>query len=152
MTHELTSGGFTVNDDALRIDIDYVQAFLTTAYWSPGIPREVVERGIANSLRLGLYDANGAQCGFARVITDRATYAYIADVFVDERERGKGLGKLLMRAIMSHPELQGLRRWSPATRDAHGLYKQFGFSEMAHPERFMEIADPDVYKRGRTDD
>jgi len=151
LTYELTSGDYTVSDDSTRIDLEYVHAFLTQSYWSPGIPREVVERGIENSLTLGVYDASDSQCGFGRVITDRATYAYIADVFVDDRERGKGLGKLLMRAIMSHPDLQGLRRWSLATRDAHGLYRQFGFREMAHPEWFMEIADPDVYKRGQSD-
>ena len=105
-----------------------------------------MERAIANSLPFGLYDADGKQAGFARVISDCATFAYIADVFVDASHRGKGLGKLLMRTIMSHPDLQGLRRWSLATRDAHGLYRQFGFSELAHPERFMEIANPDLYK------
>jgi GNAT superfamily N-acetyltransferase len=149
VTHGLNAGDFTVSDDPLRIDLDYVHAFLTESYWSPGIPRGIVERGIANSLALGVYDVSGKQCGFARVITDRATFAYIADVFVDEAHRGNGLGKLLMRAIMTHPDLRGLRRWSLATRDAHGLYRQSGFEELAHPEWFMEIVDRDVYKRGR---
>jgi GNAT superfamily N-acetyltransferase len=144
--YELRDGGYVVSDDPARIDIAYVHAFLTESYWSKGIPREVVERAIASSLAFGLYGPDGKQVGFARVITDRATFAYIADVFVDETHRGKGLGKLLMRAITSHPDLQGLRRWSLATRDAHGLYQQFGFSELAHPERFMEIANPDLYK------
>jgi GNAT superfamily N-acetyltransferase len=143
---ELRDADYTVSDDPARLDVAYVHAFLVTCYWSPGIPREVVERAIAGSLSFGLYDGTGMQTGFARVITDRATYAYVADVFVDEAQRGKGLGKLLMRAIMSHPDLQGLRRWSLATWDAHGLYRQFGFSELAHPERFMEIAKPDLYK------
>jgi GNAT superfamily N-acetyltransferase len=148
VTHELTSGDYTVSDDPTRIDLDYVHAFLTESYWSPGIPRDIVERSIANSLSLGLYDGSSAQCGFARVITDRATFAYIADVFVDEAQRGKGLGKLIMQAIMSHPELRGLRRWSLGTRDAHGLYRQFGFHELLRPERHMEIT-PDVdYRRG----
>lgn len=151
MTHELTSGDYTVSDDPSRIVLDYVHSFLTLSYWSPGIPREIVERGIANSLPFGLYDATGAQCGFARVITDRATFAYIADVFVGEVHRGKGLGKLLMEKIKTHPDLQGLRRWSLATRDAHGLYKQFGFQQMAHPEWFMEITDRNVYKRRQPD-
>lgn len=149
MTYELREGDHVVSDDPARLDIAYVHAFLAASYWSPGIPREVVARAIANSLPFGLYDASGKQAGFARVITDRATYAYIADVFVDEAHRGRALGKRLMRAIMNHPDLQGLRRWSLATRDAHALYRQFGFRDLAHPERFMEIADPDVYRRQR---
>lgn len=146
MTYELRQGDYVISDDPVRLDIAYVHASLTESYRSPGIPRNVVERGIANSLPFGLYDASGKQAGFARVITDRATYAYVADVFVGEAHRGRGLRKLVMRAIMSHPDLQGLRRWSLATRDAHGLYKQFGFRDLARPERFMEIADPDVYR------
>jgi N-acetylglutamate synthase-like GNAT family acetyltransferase len=145
LTNEVRDADYVVSTDPAGIDIAYVHAFLAKSYWSKGIPREVIERAIAGSLVFGLYDGAGAQVGFARVITDRATYAYIADVFVDEVHRGKGLGKLLMRAIMSHPDLQGLRRWSLATRDAHGLYRQFGFSELEHPERFMEIAKPDLY-------
>ena len=125
MAFEVRDGNHVVRTDPARLDIDYVHAFLVNSYWSRGIPRDVV----------------------ARVISDCATFAYIADVFVDEAHRGRGLGKLLMRAIMSHPELHGLRRWTLGTRDAHGLYRQFGFRELAHPERFMEIADPDVYKR-----
>jgi len=147
LAYELREGDYVVSDDPARLDIAYVHGFLTTSYWSLGIPRDVVARAIAGSLPFGLYDGTGAQAGFARVITDRATYAYVADVFLVEGSRGKGLGKLLMRAIMFHPDLQGLRRWSLATRDAHGLYQQFGFRALAHPERFMEIADPDVYRR-----
>lgn len=146
MTHELRDGGYTASDDASRIDVDYVHAFLTAAYWSPGISREVVARGIENSIAFGVYDTSGKQCGFARAITDRATFAYIADVFVDERERGKGLGKLLMRAIMSHTELQGLRRWMLGTRDAHGLYAQVGFEALVRSDRMMEMLDENVYK------
>lgn len=146
MTYEVRDADYVVSDDPARLDIDYVHAFLVNSYWASGIPRAVVARAIAGSLPFGLYDVTGAQVGFARVITDRATYAYIADVFVDEAHRGKGLGKLLMRATMMHPDLQSLRRWSLATRDAHGLYQQFGFSELAHPERFMEIANPNLYK------
>jgi GNAT superfamily N-acetyltransferase len=145
LTYEVRDADHVVSDDPARLDIDYVHAFLFNSYWSPGIPRDVVARAIANSLPFGLYNGTGAQAGFARVITDRATYAYVADVFVDEVVRGKGLGKVLMRAIMSHPDLRGLRRWSLATWDAHGLYRQFGFSELAHPERFMEIANSDLY-------
>jgi GNAT superfamily N-acetyltransferase len=124
LAFELRDGNHVVSDDPARLHIAYVHAFLVNSYWSPGIPHDVV----------------------ARVITDRATFAYVADVFVDEAFRGKGLGKLLMSAIMSHPDLQGLRRWSLATRDAHGLYRQFGFSELVHSERFMEIANLDLYK------
>jgi GNAT superfamily N-acetyltransferase len=149
VTHELREGDFTASDDPSRIDLAYVHAFLTRSYWSPGIPRATIEKAISNSLTFGVYGAGGAQCGFARVVTDRATYAYIADVFVDESQRGHGLGKLLMRAIRSHPDLQGLRRWALATRDAHGLYRQFGFQDLSHPERHMEIVDPDVYKRAK---
>ncbi len=127
MAFEVRDGNLVVRTDPARLDIDYVHAFLVNSYWSRGIPRDVV----------------------ARVISDCATFAYIADVFVDEAHRGKGLGKLLMQAMMTHPDLQGLRRWSLATRDAHGLYRQFGFSEIAHPERLMEIANPDVYERER---
>ncbi|MEO8456778.1 MAG: GNAT family N-acetyltransferase [Chloroflexota bacterium] len=148
MTHELREGDYTASDDASRVDVDYVHNFLTNSYWSPGIPRTVVERAIANSLPFVLLDASGKQCGFARVISDRATYAYIADVFVDEAHRGHGLGKLLMRAVLSHPELQSLRRWMLATRDAHGFYELFGFVEVAHPELHMEIVVPDIYSRG----
>jgi GNAT superfamily N-acetyltransferase len=146
VTFELRDGGYVVSTDPARIDVAYVHAFLAESYWAKGIPRDTVETAVANSLPFGLYDSDRNQIGFARVISDLATFAYIADVFVDDSHRGKGLGKLLMRAIMSHPELQGLRRWSLATRDAHGLYQQFGFSELAHPERFMEIARPDLYK------
>lgn len=127
MAFEVRDGNHVVRTDPARLDIDYVHAFLVNSYWSRGIPRDVV----------------------ARVISDCATFAYIADVFVDEAHRGKGLGKLLMQAMMTHPDLQGLRRWSLASRDAHGLYRQFGFSEIAHPERLMEIANPDVYERER---
>jgi GNAT superfamily N-acetyltransferase len=146
LTYEVRDADYVVSDDPARLDIDDVHAFLVNSYWASGNPRDVVARAIANSLAFGLYDANGAQAGFARVITDRATYAYVADVFVGNAARGKGLGKSLMRAIMTHPDLQGLRRWSLATGDAHGLYRRFGFRDIAHPERFMEIADPDVYR------
>jgi GNAT superfamily N-acetyltransferase len=105
-----------------------------------------VERSIRGSLCFGAY-REGAQIGFARVISDRATFAYIADVFVLEQYRGSGVGKLLMRCIMSHPELQGLRRWSLLTRDAHRLYSPFGFSGPLHPERYMEISNPDIYRK-----
>ena len=103
-------------------------------------------RSIEHSLCFGVYDGSGAQVGFARVISDFATYAYIADVFVLESHRGQGLGKLLMEGITQHPELQGLRRWSLSTLDAHGLYAQFGFTSLKWPERYMEILRPGIYE------
>ena len=136
----------TISTDPTRLDLDVIHGFLKTAYWCEGLPREVSERAIRHSLCFGLYDA-GRQVGFARVITDRATYAYLADVFVLESHRGRGLSKRLMQAIVAHPDLQGLRRWSLLTRDAHGLYAQFGFRQLSQPERHMERFDPDVYKR-----
>ena len=105
-----------------------------------------MRRSIEHSLCFGVYEG-GAQVGFARVVSDRATFAYLCDVFVIESRRGRGLGKLLLETIVAHPELQGLRRWLLATRDAHGLYRRFGFTELACPEIFMERHDPDVYAR-----
>lgn len=145
---ELRRGEVLVSTDPARLDMDAIYAFLSRVYWSEGIPRETLERAIRNSIPFGVY-VEGAQAGFARVITDCATFAYLADVFVLESYRGRGLSKLLMEAIMSHPDLQGLRRFSLATRDAHGLYRQFGFESPRMPERLMEIVDSDVYKRQR---
>jgi len=138
------AAAYEVSSDPARLDLDVIHGFLRRSYWSPGIPREVVERALRNSLGFGAYH-RGAQVGFARVITDRATFAYVADVFVLEEHRGRGVSKLLMQAVMAHPELQGLRRWSLATRDAHGLYRQFGFAPVAQPERHMEILRRDIY-------
>ena len=129
-----------------RVDIDAVHAYLTRSYWAEGIPREIVARSIQHSLCFSLY-AVDKQIGFARVITDHATYAYLADVYVLEDYRGQGLGKWLMSCIMAHPDLQGLRRWSLATRDAHGLYKQYGFTELKAPDCYMEIGRPNFYKK-----
>jgi len=145
MYHEYHRDNFTLSTDPARLDVDAIHAFLTTAYWSPGIPREIVARAIQHSLCFGVYDG-ARQIGFARVITDRATYAYLADVFIIEEYRGRGLSKWLIAGILAHPDLQDLRRWGLATRDAHGLYRQFGFTELAAPERWMEIARPDIYK------
>jgi len=131
-----------------RLDLDVIHAFLASAYWSPGIPREVVAQAVRNSLCFGAYQGQ-AQVGFARVVTDRTTFAYLADVFVLPEHRGRGLSKRLMRAVRTHPDLQGLRRWLLVTRDAHGLYRQFGFTPIAAPERHMEILDPEIYLRSR---
>src|SRR5579863_2665122 len=123
---EQERGGCLISTDPARLNLDVIHGFLSTAYWSKNIPRSIVERAVRNSLCFGVY-ADGEQVGFARVITDRATFAYIADVFIVETHRGRGFSKFMMGAIKAHPDLQGLRRWSLATRDAHGLYSQFGF-------------------------
>jgi GNAT superfamily N-acetyltransferase len=135
---------FLVSTDRSRLDLDSIHAFLTNCYWAKGIPKNVVARSIQHSLCFGLYKQE-KQVGFARVISDYATYAYIGDVYVQDEYRGQGLGKWLMQCIMQHPLLQGLRRWSLLTRDAHGLYQQFGFRNLKAPERWMEINNPDVY-------
>jgi GNAT superfamily N-acetyltransferase len=118
-----------------------VVAFLSRSYWAQGRTRDVIERSIEHSLCFSLY-AGDRQIGFARVVTDRATFAYLCDVFIDESHRGQGLGKWLMSAVMNHPDLQGLRRWTLATRDAHGLYKQFGWTALKNPGRWMELYNP----------
>jgi GNAT superfamily N-acetyltransferase len=141
-------GEFTISTDRERIDLDVVHGFLTECYWAKGIPREVVARCIENSLCFGVY-ADGKQIGFARVISDYATYAYIGDVFVLESFRGRGLGKWLMERVMQHPRLQGLRRWSLVTGDAHGLYSRLGFEPLKKPQNYMELHRPDVYQAGR---
>jgi GNAT superfamily N-acetyltransferase len=141
---EYRKGDFLVSTDRSKLDVDGVHEFLTNCYWAKGVPKETVLRSIANSLCFGVYGA-GKQVGFARVISDFATYAYIGDVFVLEAFRGHGLGKWLMECIMAHPALQGLRRWALATRDAHGLYAQFGFTPLQAPDRWMERHHPKVY-------
>ena len=130
--------GYEISDDPGRLDLDVVHRFLSQdAYWSPGVERDVVERSIAGSINFGVFSGEG-QVGFARVVSDRATFAWLADVFILEPERGRGLGKWLVETVLGHPELQGLRRWTLATADAHGLYRAFGF-EPADPRRFMVI-------------
>lgn len=140
------TGGFLVSTDRALVDREAVFRFLhDDAYWCKGIPRDRVERALDHALCFGAYDPSGAQAGFARVVTDYATFAYVADVFVLPAWRGQGVSKLLMAAIGAHPALQGLRRWLLATRDAHGLYARFGFKAMARPEWAMERFDPTVY-------
>ena len=128
---------YTISDDPSRLDIDVIHAFLVDAYWSEGIPRDVVERSIRGSLPFGIYDADGRQVGFARAVTDRATFCWIADVFVLPEHRGRGLALWLMEAMATHPDLQGLRRWVLGTRDAHDLYRKVGFGPLPEPGRFM---------------
>jgi len=137
---------FLISTDRARLDLDLIYEFLSECYWAKGIAREVVARSIESSLCFGIYEQT-RQIGFARVISDFATYAYIGDVFVIESYRGQGLGKWLMECIMSHPSLQNLRRWSLVTRDAHGLYARFGFARLRSPERYMEWLNPDAYKQ-----
>jgi GNAT superfamily N-acetyltransferase len=139
-------GEFVVTTDSARLDEYLIHKVLSESYWAKGIPREIVARSIRNSLCFGVL-RGGEQVGFARVISDYATFAYLADVFSLEDFRGRGLAKFLMQCIVQHPELQGLRRWTLATRDAHGLYAQFGFKPLAKPDRFMELHNPDVYNR-----
>lgn len=145
--------GVFVSDDPALLDVDAVHAFLTTSYWSPGIPRETVARAIANSLCFGLYeaepDAAGRLIGFARVVTDRATFGYLADVFLLESHRGRGFGVWLVQSLLTHPDLQGLRRLCLMTRDAHALYARLGFEPMRDPSRYMQIHRPDVYAAPR---
>lgn len=141
-------GRFLISTDKSRLDLDLIHEFLSHSYWAAGIPRETVARSIDNSLCFGVYD-NAHQIGFARVISDFATYAYVADVFILEPYRNRGLGKELMASIMTHPRLQRLRRWSLGTRDAQGLYEQFGFQPVLNTRArtVMEIVDADVYSR-----
>jgi GNAT superfamily N-acetyltransferase len=146
MPHLSQLDGYEISTDPALLDVDVIHAFLTQSYWSPGIPHSVVERAIGNSLCFGLY-RGAEQAGFARVVTDKATFAYLADVFILEAHRGKGLSKWLVQAVMAHEDLQGLRRFLLGTRDAHGLYKQFGFGELAYPSNMMEILKPDVYRK-----
>ena len=134
-----------VTTDRARLDLDVIHGFLSTAYWSKGVPRETVARSMEHSLCFGAFDGD-RQVGFARVISDRATFAYVCDVFALESDRKRGVGKSLMAAIRTHPELRGLRRWTLATLDAHGLYRQFGFGAPAHPERQMEVLDRNPYR------
>jgi GNAT superfamily N-acetyltransferase len=140
-------GEFLISTDPARLDIDVIHGFLTNCYWAKGIPRELVARSIEHSLCFGVYDGSGAQVGFAKVISDFATYAYVADVFVLESHRGRGLGKALMQCVVQHPSLQGLRRWSLSTRDAHTLYAQVGFTQLSFPDRYMEILQMNPYEK-----
>jgi GNAT superfamily N-acetyltransferase len=137
-------GEFHVSTVFDRLDLNVIHGFLRESYWASGIPRATLEKSMRNSVCFGLFHA-GTQIGFARVISDRATFAYLADVFVLPEYRGRGLAKWLMECIMEHPELQGLRRWLLVTRDAHGLYKKSGFEPLAHPERLMEIHSAAIY-------
>ena len=143
---EYTNGQYSITTDPRRLDIDAIHAYLSRSFWAEGIPRETVAKSIANSLCFGLFD-DAAQVGLARVVTDRATFAYLCDVYVLETHRSQGLGKWLIETVMAHPDLQGLRRFHLVTRDAHGLYSRHGFEPPLHPERHMEIFRHGMYSR-----
>jgi GNAT superfamily N-acetyltransferase len=137
---------YRISDRPEDQDVDAVHAFLTSSYWARGIPRETVLRSIRHALPFGLFNER-RQIGFARAVTDRATFAYLADVFVTDEERGRGLGAWLVETVLGHPELRGIRRWLLATRDAHALYRRFGFAALEDPTIIMTIHDPGIYTR-----
>src|SRR5512143_339586 len=137
---------YRISDDPADVDLDVVHRFLASSYWARGIPKETVARSLRHAIPFSLLK-DGRQVGFARAITDRATFAYLADVFVAEEERGRGLGLWLVRTVLDHPELQGLRRWLLITRDAHGLYRKRGVGPVADPSALMTIHVPEIYRR-----
>lgn len=143
---EWTRDDCLVTTDPARVDVAAVHQYLAASYWAEGIPRETVQRSIDNAIPFMLY-AGGEPAGFSRVVSDRATVAYVGDVFVLPEFRGRKLSVWMMECIVAHPELQGLRRWILLTRDAHGLYAKFGFTTLAAPERWMERWTPEAYKR-----
>lgn len=147
MPHELFHAGYLISDDPTRLSVDAVHTYLARSYWCENIPREIVARAMENSLCIGLYTAEGEQIGLVRIVSDYATFAYLCDVYVLELHRGRGLSKAAMRLVGSHPRLQGLRRQQLVTQDAHGLYTQFGFSAVKHPERHMEKTVSNAYKK-----
>lgn len=145
MTVLWRDGEYEIDDARERIDLDVVHGYLTRSYWAAGIPKELVARSLARSLVFGVY-RDAVQVGFARVVTDAATFAWLCDVFVLESERGRGLSKRLMECVVGHPELQGLRRFILATRDAHGLYRRFGFEPLGDPTRYLEVLQRELYR------
>jgi GNAT superfamily N-acetyltransferase len=145
---ERSRGRYRISTDPAALDVTAIHAYLSQCYWAEGIPRELVARSLEGSLCFGLYE-DTRQIGLARVITDRVTFGYLCDVYVLEDHRGQGLGRWLMEAVMDHPDLGGLRRFSLVTRDAHALYAPLGFTPLAQPERHMEIARPGLYLRAK---
>lgn len=142
---EWNQNNFTITDQTDQLDFETIHSFISESYWAKGIPKSILERAMNNSLCFGLYYGR-KQVGFGRAVTDRATFAYLSDVFVLPTYRGRGLGKWMIACILAHPELQGLRRWLLVTLDAHGLYEQNGFAALREPERFMEIDNPNLYR------
>ncbi|MDB5095726.1 MAG: family acetyltransferase [Cyanobacteria bacterium RYN_339] len=141
MPHTWTKDEFTLSTDPALLDLDVIHGFLATCYWTPGIPRELVARQVANSLSFGLFHA-GTQIGFARLVTDMASFAYLADVFVLPEFRGRGLARWMTALMLDHPELQTVRRWLLSTADAHGVYAEVGFGPLPEPGRYMTIKRP----------
>lgn len=141
---DITKGQYSITTDLRKLDLDAIHAFLSRSFWAEGIPKETMAKAIGNSLCFGLFDGSN-QIGFARVVTDRATYGYLCDVYVLETHRGRGLGKWLIETVMTHPDLQGLRRFQLVTRDAHGLYSRHGFDAPSSPHRHMEIFRHGMY-------
>jgi GNAT superfamily N-acetyltransferase len=142
----VTKRSFSISTDPEQIDVAAVHRYLSRSYWAEGIPYETVAKSIAGSLCFGVFDGK-SQIGFARVVTDRATFAYLCDVYILEEYRGLGLGSRLIRTVCAHADLQNLRRFALVTRDAHGLYEKFGFSLVANPNGHMEIVHSNIYKR-----
>jgi GNAT superfamily N-acetyltransferase len=151
MHSEWKNGELLVSTDPAKLDVGAVHSYLARSYWAEGISHEVVERSLRNSLCFGLFDAN-KQIGLARVISDYATFAYLADVYVLESHRGRGLAKWLMRCVMAHPQLQSLRRFNLVTRDAHEFYRPFGFGTPKKPQNYMELQKRDICKTGTTNE
>jgi len=141
----MVAGDIAISLDPARLDITAIHAFLTGSYWSPGVPADVVARAVAGSVCVGAFDGS-AQIGFARLVTDRATFAYLADVYVLEPYRGRGLARQMLDALFDHAQVRGLRRMLLVTRDAHDLYAKYGFTPLAAPDRFMELHRPDLYR------
>jgi GNAT superfamily N-acetyltransferase len=142
---EAQQGNYTISTDPTKLDFNAMHAFLSRAYWSENIPRDILSCALQHSLNFGVYHGK-QQIGLARVITDYATFGYVCDVYILEAYRGQGLSKWLMQTVVAHPDLQGFRRWMLATRDAHGLYRQVGFTELTQVERWMEIRKPNTYQ------
>jgi len=144
----VTKDGYEIDDDPARLDLDVVHGFVTGSYWAAGVPRDVMARSVANSLNLGLYRGEG-QVGFTRAVTDRATFAWVCDVFVLPGHRGRGLGHWMIETLRAHPDLAGLRRFLLATADAHQVYADCGFTPLDVPDRYMEIhrSPADLYPR-----
>jgi GNAT superfamily N-acetyltransferase len=136
---------YHISTEKAKLNVPYIHQFLFHSYWAENIPVEIVKRSIEGAVCFGVYDGEH-QIGFARVITDNATFGYLADVFIDEKYRGRGLSKWLMESIMGHPDLQGFRSWQLGTKDAQGLYAKFGFKTPDNPERIMRKNVPDIYK------
>jgi GNAT superfamily N-acetyltransferase len=144
MINEYRRDDYVISTDRARLDLNVIHDYLSnSSYWAVGRKLETVKRAVENSLSFGLYERE-RQIGFARVVTDYATFAWLADVFVLEPYQGRGLGTWLVEVILAHPELQGFRRWTLATKDAHEVYRRFGFSELKRPERWMERRDPNT--------